>query len=92
MANTEKLRRMANQIAMNFAAIGHDNAVLATADHIRKFWDPRMKAGIFADDLDQLSPIAKEAIEKLKDGVKPAPQTGATEFNKVNEVSHSDAG
>ena len=45
-----KLRRMANQIGANYAAIGHDNAVLATADHIRKFWDPRMKDAIFADD------------------------------------------
>src|SRR5690606_30311668 len=35
------LRRMANDIARNLAAMGHDKAVLATADHIDKFWDPR---------------------------------------------------
>ncbi len=90
--STDKLRRMANQIALNFQAIGHDNAVLATADHINKFWDPRMKAGIFGDDWSQLSPIAAAAIEKLAKGANPAPQTGATEFNKVDEVGHSDAG
>ena len=90
--DTNKLCRMANQIATNFAAIGHDNAVLATADHINKFWDPRMKAGIFADDREDLSPIAAAAIEKLAAGANPPPQTGATEFNSVDEVGHSDAG
>ena len=43
----ETLRRMADDIARNLEAMGHDKAVLATADHIHKFWDPRMKA----DDL-----------------------------------------
>ncbi|TIX49845.1 formate dehydrogenase [Alteraurantiacibacter aquimixticola] len=83
---------MADQIAVNFAAIGHDNAVLATADHIKKFWDPRMKAQIFADDRSRLSPIAAAAIDKLAAGADPAPQTGATDFNEVDEVGHMDAG
>jgi len=59
------LRYMADQIARNFEALGHEPAVESTSVHIRKFWDPRMKAGIFADDLAQLSPIAREAIERL---------------------------
>ena len=86
------LRRMANDIARNLEAMGHDKAVLATADHIDKFWDPRMKAQIFADDLAALSPIAREAIEHLASGAHPEPQTRATEFNAVDEVGHSDAG
>jgi formate dehydrogenase subunit delta len=61
-----KLIRMANQIAANFAAGGEDKAIAATADHIWKFWDPRMKAAIFGDDLASLSPIAKAAILQLK--------------------------
>jgi formate dehydrogenase subunit delta len=88
----DRLRRMANQIGMNYAAIGHDNAILATADHIRKFWDPRMKAAIFADDRANLTPIAGAAIDVLAAGGTPAPQSGGTEFNKVNEVGHNDAG
>jgi formate dehydrogenase subunit delta len=63
--NIDKLSRMANQIAANFEANGHDKAVEETRVHIWKFWDPRMKAGIFAD-MSQLSPIAKEAISQLK--------------------------
>ncbi len=61
-----KLSRMANQIAQAFAANGEEMAVAATAEHIWKFWDPRMKAAIYADDLGDLSPIAKAAILKLK--------------------------
>jgi len=61
-----KLRRMADQIAANFEASGHEAAVASTAEHIWKFWDPRMKAGIYADDPAQLSPIAREAIARLK--------------------------
>ena len=88
----ETLRRMANDIARNLAAMGHDKAVLATADHIDHFWDPRMKAQIFADDLSALTPIARGAIEHLAAGGHPEPQTRATEFNSVNESGHSDAG
>jgi len=87
-----KLRRMADQIAVNFQALGHDEAVLATADHIDMFWDPRMKAGIFADDRSLLSPVARAAIDYLAKGAHPPHQTRATEFNTVDEVGHSDAG
>lgn len=89
----ETLRRFADQIAKNFVAIGHDKAVLATADHIDQFWDPRMKAAIFADDYQStLGPIAAEAIAHLAAGAHPEPQTRATVFNKVDEAGHVDAG
>jgi formate dehydrogenase subunit delta len=86
------LRRMANDIARNLEAMGHDKAVLATADHIDKFWDPRMKKAIFADGGTDLTPIAREAIEHLAGGAHPESQTRATEFNTAHEIGHSDAG
>ena len=58
----ETLRRMADDIAKNFEAMGHGNAVLATADHIQKFWDPRMRQMIYADDHSTLTPTAREAV------------------------------
>ena len=75
------LRRMANDIARNLAHMGHDKAVLATADHIDKFWEPRMKAAIFADDerLGVLLPIAAEAIDHLATGAHPESQTRTTD-------------
>jgi len=42
----KRLVYMANQIATFFSAWPHDQAVAATADHLRKFWDPRMRRQI----------------------------------------------
>ena len=39
---------MANQIGKFFQSQGHDKAVPGIADHIKKFWDPRMRKAIFA--------------------------------------------
>jgi len=88
----ETLRRMANDIAKNFEAMAHGDAALATADHIKKFWDPRMRQMIFDDDLSQLHPTARQAIEHLRAGGTPESQTRATKFNLVDEVGRSDAG
>ena len=63
-----KLVYMANQIGAFFAAQGHDQAVAGTADHIAKFWDPRMRERIFAH-LEEggagLTPTVREALETL---------------------------
>lgn len=95
MSNLERLVYMANQIALNFEALGHEAAFKATADHIASFWDPRMKGRIFAyasEGNSGLSPIAAEAIQYLRDEGAPAAQTGATEFNQAGESGHADAG
>lgn len=87
----QRLIYMANQIARNFQAIGHDAAARATADHIAQFWDPRMKAGLAGDEPD-LSPTAARALAILREQGDPAPQTRATQFNAVDEGGGSDAG
>ena len=61
------LTYMANQIARNFAAQGDEVAAAATAQHLKLFWDPRMKAEILDGDRAGLEPIAKAAVELLKD-------------------------
>ena len=43
----DRLFYMANQIGKFFQSQGHDKAVPGIAEHIRKFWDPRMRAEIF---------------------------------------------
>ena len=60
-----RLRTMADQIARNFAAQGEEAAIAATAQHIRDFWDPRMKRAIFADDRAAQSPVVAAALERL---------------------------
>ena len=63
--SAEKLARMANQIAANLAAQGTEAATAQTAQHIRDFWDPRMKAGLMTAPAEALSPIARAARERL---------------------------
>ena len=62
----ERLRYMADQIARNFAVLGENEAIAATADHIAKFWDPRMKAQILADDREALSAMVSSALDRLQ--------------------------
>lgn len=86
-----RLVYMANQIARNFEAIGHDAAARATADHIAHFWDPRMKAAIAGDEPD-LSETAARAFAILRGNGKPTSQSRATVFNDTGEGGRSDAG
>ncbi|MDA9548481.1 MULTISPECIES: formate dehydrogenase subunit delta [Bradyrhizobium] len=65
----DRLIYMANQIGKFFGSQGRDKAVPGIAEHIKKFWDPRMKRAIFAH-LDAggagLEPDVREAITALK--------------------------
>jgi len=92
MTPAERLVYMANQIARNLAAQGDDVAALAVADHIAAFWDPRMKAQIFAMDGAGLEPIAARAVALLRDRGAPPPQTAATQFASPQGAGSSDAG
>jgi len=66
----EKLVYMANQIGKFFASQGPQRAAAGTAEHLRKFWDPRMRAGIIAH-LEAggggLDPEVRKAVEQLRD-------------------------
>lgn len=61
----ERLVYMVNQIARNLAMQGEDAAAELTCQHLRDFWDPRMKAAILAGDRAGLEPIARAAVDKL---------------------------
>lgn len=61
----ERLTYMANQIARNLAPQGEAQATELTYQHLKDFWDPRMKAAILGGSRDGLDPIARTAIEKL---------------------------
>ncbi|MGQ3675547.1 formate dehydrogenase subunit delta [Xanthobacter sp. TB0139] len=64
----DKLVYMANQIATAFAQQPHEQAVKETRTHIRKFWDPRMRAKMaehVAAGGEGLSPVALEAMKEL---------------------------
>ena len=65
----DRLVYMANQIGKFFQSQGRDKAVPGVADHIRKFWDPRMRKQIYAHLAAGgagLDPDVREALESLK--------------------------
>jgi formate dehydrogenase subunit delta len=74
MSLDNKLVYMANQIGKFFASQGQEQAIAGTADHIQRFWDPRMRAAIFAHLKEGgagLDPVVRAALEQLA-GAKTA--------------------
>ncbi len=69
MSHDNRLVYMANQIGAFFKSQRSDVAVKGISEHIRKFWDPRMRRQIFAhldDGGEGLDPLVREALLALK--------------------------
>jgi formate dehydrogenase subunit delta len=68
-SSPDRLVYLANQIGKFFTAQGPEKTVAGVSEHIRKFWDPRMRKQIFAH-LDAggagLDPDVRRALETLK--------------------------
>lgn len=67
--DSSKLVRMANQIATFFSSKPHAEGVAGTAEHINKFWEPRMRRELF-EVLDGggegLHPLVIEAASQIR--------------------------
>jgi formate dehydrogenase subunit delta len=64
----DKLVYMANQIGKFFASQGETQAVTGIANHLEKFWDPRMRRAITAHleaGGDGLDPLVRRAVAAL---------------------------
>jgi len=65
-ARVQQLVKMANQIALNMAPWGDEEAVAGrTADHLRRFWTPAMRDQLQAywrDGGADLSPAVVRAL------------------------------
>ncbi len=69
-SSNDKLIYMANQIGTFFKAQDTATAPEKIAEHIKKFWDPRMRQAIIAY-IDAgggagLDPAARQAVETLR--------------------------
>ncbi|KJS15203.1 MAG: formate dehydrogenase [Hoeflea sp. BRH_c9] len=65
----DKLIYQANQIATFFASQPEAEQIDGVADHINKFWDPRMRAQLFAitdQSTDGFKPMVVAALGKVK--------------------------
>ncbi len=57
--------RMANDIARQFGYLPADEAAAAVANHLRSFWDPRMRRQLAEEvgrDPDRLDPAVVRAL------------------------------
>ncbi|TPK88341.1 MULTISPECIES: formate dehydrogenase subunit delta [unclassified Mesorhizobium] len=87
MSTSEKLIRMANQIAAFFHSRPREEGITGVAEHINKFWEPRMRRQFFemldngAAGFDELVVVAAARIKRpitpaeadLKLGLKVPP-------------------
>ncbi len=67
--DTPSVVRLANDIADQFSHRPEPAAVEAVADHVRKFWDPRMREQLMAlarDGHVDLQPLALRAARQLQ--------------------------
>ena len=76
--DSANLVRMANRIGEFFEAMPErEQALHDVAEHIRKFWEPRMRRSLLAALADpvlagQLAPIVRDALERHGQMLAPA--------------------
>jgi formate dehydrogenase subunit delta len=67
--DTHNLVTMANQIGAFFETQAAGHAPDAIAEHLRRFWDPRMRKAILAHleaGGEGLTPAAAQAVQQLR--------------------------
>jgi formate dehydrogenase subunit delta len=76
--NADHLIEMANQIGTFFDSLpDRDEALLGIAEHIRRFWEPRMRRALLAaldsgGEAAGFSEIVYAALVKYRDSLTPA--------------------
>lgn len=70
----DKMRYQANQIATFFASQPEDEQIDGVADHINKFWDPRMRAKLF------------EIADQSTEGFKPMLVAALAKINRPEKI------
>lgn len=63
------LIKMANQIAANLSAYSPDEASTRIAQHLTRFWAPKMRKQLFvaATDNTDVSPLVQDALQKMQE-------------------------
>ncbi|MGP2490959.1 formate dehydrogenase subunit delta [Mesorhizobium sp. PUT5] len=79
LSTKEKLVMMANQIATFFRSKPHEEGVAGVAEHINKFWEPRMRRQFF-EMIDAggkgFQPLVLEAASRIRRPKPEAPPPG----------------
>jgi NADH-dependant formate dehydrogenase delta subunit FdsD. len=64
-----KLRYMANQIATFFKSQSREDGAAGVAEHINKFWEPRMRRQLFEmtdRSTEGFDPLVVAALDKIR--------------------------
>lgn len=78
LMSPDRLVYMANQIGKFFESQRAHEVVPGIANHIKNFWDPRMRKAIFAymeAGGEGIDPPVREALEKLRQRQDGIPET-----------------
>jgi len=75
----EKIVRMANQIGTFFESKPREEGVAGIAEHINKFWEPRMRRHFF------------EIFDAGGEGLKPIVMEAAARVRRPSEAPHPSA-
>jgi formate dehydrogenase subunit delta len=79
--NLDNLMDMANRIGEFFDSFpDHDAALDGIADHLKRFWEPRMRRTLLdaldrneSAQVDALLPLVRETLIRDRDRLMPAP-------------------
>jgi formate dehydrogenase subunit delta len=70
-AHLQPYVRLANEVAVQFPQLSDDEAAVAVAAHLRRYFEPRLRADLLAylaAGGTDLLPIAHAAVVLLRDG------------------------
>ena len=87
--SAERLVSMANQIARFFEGQPGEDPAALTANHLKSFWDPRMRAGLLRHlqaGGEGLTPIAASAAALL-DREKTLQAAGVLSVGRGDDIS-----
>ncbi|TIT03073.1 MAG: formate dehydrogenase [Mesorhizobium sp.] len=88
MSTSEKLVRMANQIAAFFHSKPREEGIAGVAEHINKFWEPRMRRQLF-EMLDSGGEGFNELVVAASTGIRrpSAPEGPGFSANGKAEIA-----
>ncbi|MDP3899187.1 MAG: formate dehydrogenase subunit delta [Mesorhizobium sp.] len=87
-----KIVRMANQIGTFFLSKPHDEGVAGIAEHINKFWEPRMRRHFFEVVDSGGGALLPIVLEASKDVRRPAEPVSAADSAQANAGSPDGKG
>ena len=85
----EKLVRMANQIATFFHSKPREEGIAGVANHINRFWEPRMRREFFElveDEAQDSDELVLAALPRIKRPLRPEQEDKNLGYTRPNQA------